>query len=180
MTAITEKLAISAATAFGLVVVLTPAARALALRFNIVAAPCAESNHPQPTPVLGGVAIVIAVLGALGLMGELPLWLMAGMLALLVVGATDDAVVLSPLHKLLAQLAVVAFFLWAGPAAPEVGGTVTRRPKPPGRCSIEACSGSISRESWPDGLQLGTSSNRQPETFASISYLIGSRVIPTY
>jgi UDP-GlcNAc:undecaprenyl-phosphate GlcNAc-1-phosphate transferase len=120
VTAITEKLAISAATAFGLVVVLTPAARALALRFNIVAAPCAESNHPQPTPVLGGVAIVIAVLGALGLMGELPLWLMAGMLALLVVGATDDAVVLSPLHKLLAQLAVVAFFLWAGPAAPEV------------------------------------------------------------
>jgi UDP-GlcNAc:undecaprenyl-phosphate/decaprenyl-phosphate GlcNAc-1-phosphate transferase len=120
VTAITEKFAISAATAFGLVVVLTPAARALALRFNIVAAPCAESNHPQPTPVLGGVAIVIAVLGALGLMGELPLWLMAGMLALLVVGATDDAVVLSPLHKLLAQLAVVAFFLWAGPAAPEV------------------------------------------------------------
>jgi UDP-GlcNAc:undecaprenyl-phosphate GlcNAc-1-phosphate transferase len=45
---------------------------------------------------------------------------MAGMLALLVVGATDDAVVLSPLHKLLAQLTVVAFFLWAGPAAPEV------------------------------------------------------------
>jgi len=120
VTAIAEKLATSAVTAFGLVLVSTPAVKALALRFNIVAQPCEESGHPEPRPVLGGVAIVIAVVATLGLVGELPLWMLAGMLTLLAVGALDDTVVLTPSRKLLAQLAVVAFFLWAGPAAPEV------------------------------------------------------------
>jgi len=120
VTAIAEKLAISAVTAFGLVLASTPAVKALALRFNIVAPPCEESGHPEPRPVLGGVAIVVAVLAALGLVGELPLWMLAGMLTLLAVGALDDVVVLTPSRKLLAQLAVVAFFLWAGPAAPEI------------------------------------------------------------
>ena len=120
MTAIAERLTICAATAFGLAVALTPAARALAVRFNIVASPCEESGHPGPTPVLGGVAIVIAVIAALGLVGELPLWTLVGMLALLAVGALDDAVAMTPSRKLLAQIAVVAFFLWAVPAAPEV------------------------------------------------------------
>ncbi|HVB79102.1 MAG TPA: hypothetical protein VNE82_04025 [Candidatus Binataceae bacterium] len=120
MTVIAQKLAISAATAFGSVVVLTPVAKALASRFNIVASPCEESGHPEPTPVLGGVAIVIAVVAALGLVGALPPWMLAGMLALLAVGALDDAVVLKPSRKLLAQLAVVAVFLWAAPPPPEV------------------------------------------------------------
>jgi UDP-GlcNAc:undecaprenyl-phosphate GlcNAc-1-phosphate transferase len=120
MTAIAEKLAISAVTAFGLVLASTPAVKALALRFNIVAPPCEESGHPEPTPVLGGVAIVIAIVATLGLVGELPGWMLAGMLTLLAIGAFDDAVVLTPSRKLFAQVAVVAFFLWAGPAAPEV------------------------------------------------------------
>ena len=46
--------------------------------------------------------------------------MLAGMLTLLAVGTLDDVVALTPSHKLLAQLTVVAFFLWAGPAAPEV------------------------------------------------------------
>ncbi len=120
MTAIDEKLAICATTAFGLVIALTPATRALAARLNIGASPCEESGHTEPTPVLGGVAIVVAVLAALGLAGELPWWMLAGMLALLAVGALDDMVALTPSRKLLAQLAVVTFFLWAGPALPEV------------------------------------------------------------
>ena len=120
MTAITEKLSICTVTAFGLVVALTPAVRTLTRRLNIVAPPCEESGHPEPTPVLGGVAIVVAVIAALGLVGELPVWTVAGMLTMLAVGALDDAVVLTPSRKLLAQIAVVAFFLWAGPRAPEV------------------------------------------------------------
>lgn len=120
MTAITEKLAICATTAFGLAVALTPAARALASRLNIGAPPCEESGHPEPTPVLGGLAIVVAVLAALGLAGELPPWMLAAMLALLAVGGLDDAVALTPSRKLLAQIVVVAFFLWAGPTLPEV------------------------------------------------------------
>src|ERR1700741_1672441 len=109
MTAITEKLAICGVTAFGLIVAITPVARALALRLNIVAPPCEESGHPEPTPVLGGFAIVVAVIAALGLVGELPVWTLAGMLTLLAVGALDDAVALTPSRKLLAQIAVVAF-----------------------------------------------------------------------
>jgi len=120
MTAITEKLSICTVTAFGLVVALTPAVRTLTRRLNIVAPPCEESGHPEPTPVLGGVAIVVAVIAALGLVGELPVWTVAGMLTMLAVGAFDDAVALTPSRKLLAQIAVVAFFLWAGPRAPEV------------------------------------------------------------
>jgi UDP-GlcNAc:undecaprenyl-phosphate/decaprenyl-phosphate GlcNAc-1-phosphate transferase len=119
MTAIAEKLAICATTAFGLVVAFTPAARALASRLKVGASPCEESGHPEPTPVLGGLAIVGAVLTALGLAGELPPWMLAGMLALLAVGALDDAVALTPSRKLLAQIVVVAFFLWAGPTLPE-------------------------------------------------------------
>jgi UDP-GlcNAc:undecaprenyl-phosphate GlcNAc-1-phosphate transferase len=120
MTAITEKLSICTVTAFGLVVALTPAVRTLTRRLNIVAPPCEESGHPEPTPVLGGVAIVVAVIAALGLVGELPVWTVAGMLTMLAVGALDDAVALTPSRKLLAQITVVAFFLWAGPRAPEV------------------------------------------------------------
>ncbi len=115
-----ENLITSALTAFGLVAVLTPVVKALALRCNIIAPPCEESGHPEPIPVLGGVAIVVAVIVALGVAGELPLWMLAGMLALLAVGVVDDAVALTPSRKLLAQLAVVAFFLWAAPPPPEV------------------------------------------------------------
>lgn len=120
MTLIAEKLVISSAAAFGLSVALTPVAKALAARFNLVASPSEESGHPEPTPVLGGVAIVVAVVVALGLAGELPVWTLAGMLALLAVGTLDDVVALKPSHKLLAQVMVVAYFFWASPAAPEV------------------------------------------------------------
>jgi UDP-GlcNAc:undecaprenyl-phosphate GlcNAc-1-phosphate transferase len=120
MTIIAERLIICGATAFGLVVALTPAAKGLASQFNIVAVPCGESGHSEPTPVLGGFAIVLAAIAALGIAGELPLWMLAGTLTLLAVGIVDDAMELTPWRKLLAQLAVVAFFLCAAPPPPEV------------------------------------------------------------
>src|ERR1700687_6234677 len=118
MTVIAERLILCGATAFGLVVALAPLAKTLASRLNIVAVPCEESGHSEPTRVLGGVGVVVAVIAALGLAGELPLWMLAGMLALLAVGVVDDAMELTPSRKLLAQLAVVAFFLWTGPPPP--------------------------------------------------------------
>src|SRR5712692_8250006 len=104
MTIIAERLIICGATAFGLAVALSPAAKALASQFNIVAMPCEESGHSEPTPLLGGLAIVVAVIAALGIAGELPLWMLAGTLALLAVGIVDDVIELTPLRKLLAQL----------------------------------------------------------------------------
>jgi UDP-GlcNAc:undecaprenyl-phosphate GlcNAc-1-phosphate transferase len=120
MTIIAERLIICGATAFGSAAALTPAAKALASQFNIVGMPCEESGHSEPTPVLGGLAIVVAVIASLGIAGELPLWMLAGTLALLAVGIVDDVIELTPLRKLLAQLAVVAFFLWAAPPPPVV------------------------------------------------------------
>ena len=55
--------------------------------------------------MVGGFAIVLAVIAALGIAGELPLWMLAGTLALLAVGIVDDLMELTPLRKLLAQLA---------------------------------------------------------------------------
>jgi len=117
MIALAAKVLVAALTSFGLVVALTPLAKALALRFKIVALPCEESGHPEPTAVLGGIAIVIAVLAAVG--GLLPWRVVAGMLALLGVGIVDDAIALRPSRKLLAQFVVVILFLSAT-SLPEV------------------------------------------------------------
>ncbi len=120
MSAALEKIAVCAAISFAGAAILVPAVRAVASRLGIVAAPSGETGHSEPTPVMGGVAIVLGVLAGLAIVGELPLWMAAGMLALLAVGLLDDAVALTPGRKLMAQLAVVAWFLWAGPPAPEV------------------------------------------------------------
>jgi UDP-GlcNAc:undecaprenyl-phosphate/decaprenyl-phosphate GlcNAc-1-phosphate transferase len=117
MIAVEVKLFVAAAVAFGLVVALTPLAKDLAIRLKIVALPCEESGHPEPTGALGGVAIVIAILAALAVAGTLPSWtLVAGTLALLGVGIVDDAIALRPSRKLVAQFAVVALYLSSVPA----------------------------------------------------------------
>src|SRR2546429_6665393 len=46
--------------------VLTPAARWLALRVGVVAHPMTERWHRQPTPLLGGVAVGLATLVGVG------------------------------------------------------------------------------------------------------------------
>lgn len=120
MTPMTDKVLVSAAAALGLVLALVPLARAGARRLNVVATPSEESGHPEPTPVLGGVAIVVAVLTALALAGELPLWMLAGVAALLAVGVVDDVLVLTPSGKLAAEIAVVALYLYMAPRPPEI------------------------------------------------------------
>ncbi len=105
---------------FALALALTPVAKVIARRLNLVAEPSEESGHPEPTPVMGGTAIVSAVLIALALAGALPLWMSAGMLLLLAVGVVDDAVVLTPPRKLALELMVMALFLLIGPPPPHV------------------------------------------------------------
>ncbi len=114
----TARVLICAAASFGLAAAATPLAKAVARRFAIVAEPSEESGHPEATPVLGGVAIVLAVLGALALAGVLPLWTAGGMLMLLAVGVVDDKVALTPSRKLALELVVVAGFLAMGPPPP--------------------------------------------------------------
>ena len=115
-----DRVLICGVTSFAIAVVLMPLARAISWRFKVVAEPSQESGHLNPTPVLGGIAIVIAILGALALVGALPLWTLAGAGLLLGVGVIDDAVALTPSHKFILEAMVVALFLATGPPLPEV------------------------------------------------------------
>src|SRR5581483_7436520 len=114
------KVLICAAASFGLAAALTPLAKLVARRLAVVAEPSEESGHPEATPVLGGVAIVSAVIATLAMTGALPPWMAAGMLVLLTVGVVDDKMALTPSRKLALELVVVAGFLAFGPPPPEV------------------------------------------------------------
>ena len=58
------------ATAFILALAATPAVRLLAVRLNIIDQPSARKIHKQPVPLMGGIAIYVAFLVALLLLGD--------------------------------------------------------------------------------------------------------------
>lgn len=96
----------------------TPVARQAALRFGIVDRPDGLlKNHGEPVPYLGGLAVFLAYLVAVGL--ALPFddlllgLLLAGTLTLLV-GLIDDFGVLTPLAKLTGQGVAVFVLLRSG------------------------------------------------------------------
>ena len=101
---------------FALVALATPWAKRIAECCGIVSVPYTDSRRQRQTPLMGGAAIVAAILIALALGRILPLWLLMGTAGLFVLGLVDDAIVLRPLRKFLLQLVVVAFVLAAGPA----------------------------------------------------------------
>lgn len=104
----------AAALALGL----TPAVRALAHRFRALDEPGERRVHAAPVPRLGGVAVLAAGLGALGLAsacgldvyGELVShgwslgWLLAGVLSVVTAGIIDDVWSLGPAPKLAFQV----------------------------------------------------------------------------
>jgi UDP-GlcNAc:undecaprenyl-phosphate GlcNAc-1-phosphate transferase len=96
----------------------TPIARQAALRFGIVDRPDGNLKHQtEPVPYLGGLAVFLAYLVALGLVvafNELLLGLLlAGTLTLLV-GLIDDFGVLTPLAKLTGQGVAIFVLLRSG------------------------------------------------------------------
>lgn len=96
---------------------LTPAARAVAVKIGAVARPNSRSVHTRPLPYLGGVAIfvafAVAALYGLGARHELFTVLVIGGGAVLLIGVADDLRPLPPAVKL-AALAVVAYFTVLG------------------------------------------------------------------
>src|SRR6478609_3813605 len=90
------------AVAFGTTCVLTPLLRRVALRYRIVAIPNERRVHTVPIPYLGGVAMLLGFLGALGMAWQLdafklmfegssiPLGIALGAIILCVVGTVDD------------------------------------------------------------------------------------------
>ncbi|MDQ6698359.1 MAG: undecaprenyl/decaprenyl-phosphate alpha-N-acetylglucosaminyl 1-phosphate transferase [Actinomycetota bacterium] len=90
------------AVAFGTTFVLTPVLRRVALRYQIVAVPNERRVHTVPVPYLGGVAMLLGFLGALGVAWRLhafrlmfegssvPLGVALGAVILCLVGTVDD------------------------------------------------------------------------------------------
>ncbi len=99
-----------------LTIVTTPPLRRMALRFGVTAPPSDDGRHPEATPLLGGVAIIISILFALAAVHSLNVGMLAGSLGLLAVGVIDDVVAFRALPKLLSQIAIVAITLrFVGP-----------------------------------------------------------------
>lgn len=97
---------------------LTPLARSLAVRYGIVAHPCARSVHTSPLPYLGGFAIyagiVVAAAVGLGVGHGLVRVLALGGGAILLLGAYDDWRPMAAAPKALIELAVAGLTVAAG------------------------------------------------------------------
>jgi UDP-GlcNAc:undecaprenyl-phosphate GlcNAc-1-phosphate transferase len=113
-----------AVTAIGLCAVLTPAVRAVARRFGIVAAPKADRWHKKPTAMLGGVAIFLAVVTMFLIFAPATraTWTVVGASVLLfAVGLIDDFLHIKPYQKLIGQVIGAAIILNAGLVLPWTG-----------------------------------------------------------
>ena len=114
--------AVAFGAAFVLSLVLTPLARVLAARFDVLDHPGGYKCQTRPIPYLGGAAIaasVVAAVAAAGLVGPGPTWGQAtailGLSAVLaVVGLADDVRSLPPLPRLIAQIVAALVVILVG------------------------------------------------------------------
>jgi UDP-GlcNAc:undecaprenyl-phosphate/decaprenyl-phosphate GlcNAc-1-phosphate transferase len=109
------RLALAFALGAGATFALTPLARRLALATGFLDVPHSYKAHREPTPYLGGLALVggFTVSALVCAVAGSGLWpVLAGALALCAVGTWDDRVSLGALPRVFAAGAV-AVFLWA-------------------------------------------------------------------
>ena len=105
-------LGISFLTALALV----PACRSVARRYGCVAQPKAERWHRQPTPLLGGVALGVTVIGLMAVSGQVravPV-LLAGAGLMGALGLLDDVRALRPVTRLVVQIAIASLLVFFG------------------------------------------------------------------
>ncbi|MBV9280380.1 MAG: undecaprenyl/decaprenyl-phosphate alpha-N-acetylglucosaminyl 1-phosphate transferase [Chloroflexi bacterium] len=101
----------------GLVLLVTPLVRRLAVRLNVIDRPVGLKIHQFPTPLLGGVAVYVAFAGASIAFvppGKPLIGLLLGGLAAVIVGVLDDRLGLRPLPHLLGQIAAALVAILAG------------------------------------------------------------------
>ena len=99
------------------VAILTPFAKRIALKAEIVASPKADRWHDRPIPLFGGVAVYAAVILAgavLGIIDARVITVLAAGSAMFAVGLVDDIVALKPNTKLTAQIGVACGVLVMG------------------------------------------------------------------
>ncbi len=108
--------------AFVVAAAMMPVAKAVGIRFGIVAQPSSDRPHAKPTALLGGLAVIAGLIAAIGLVGvlsglpyhSLP-WLAGFAVAMSLVGLLDDIVDLRPRNKLILELAAICILAWWGP-----------------------------------------------------------------
>ncbi len=108
--------------AFVVVLLATPLVRFVARKTDFVDVPSARKAHKRPTPLLGGLSILLGFLAAVGVGMYLlrepvtPRFLgfMGGAFLVFLIGLVDDRVGLSPVTKLAGQLAAGLLLLFSG------------------------------------------------------------------
>jgi UDP-GlcNAc:undecaprenyl-phosphate GlcNAc-1-phosphate transferase len=98
------------AVAFAVAVATLPVAIVVGRGLGFTASPAVKTAAAAQTTEFGGAPIVGAILAALAITHSLPLWILAGAGALLVVGIIDDAFEMRPYQKFLCQVAIC---VWA-------------------------------------------------------------------
>jgi UDP-GlcNAc:undecaprenyl-phosphate/decaprenyl-phosphate GlcNAc-1-phosphate transferase len=110
-----ERLLVGFALAVAVAYLATPRAIALANRLQFYDKPAGYKGHLQPTPYLGGVAVMAGFVLAISITAgswEKTAPLLGGVLLLSVIGTIDDRRPLSPLPRLLVELAL-GVLVWA-------------------------------------------------------------------
>lgn len=97
----------------------TPLARRVAGRLGVVDKPSARKLHATPIPLLGGVAIYVAVILAVALFGDRfyitqTIGILVGATLISFLGIWDDRFALRPLPKLAAQAVAASLVVWSG------------------------------------------------------------------
>ena len=112
--------------AFVASLLVTPAAAALALRWRLVAVPSRRGVHVNPTPVLGGIAVVLGIVlgshvGASPFGEPVVIWTIAMIVAAAIIGIVDDCVDLRWHIKLVCQVFVAALYVAMTDPLPGLG-----------------------------------------------------------
>ena len=98
------------AAAFLLAVLLVPLCRRLAFKLDLVAHPRDDRWHRTSIPMLGGIAIGLAIFAGcfvIGIASEVAVFLIAA-IVIFIAGLIDDILVLKPSTKLVVQLAMAS------------------------------------------------------------------------
>ncbi|MHB8384189.1 MAG: hypothetical protein ACYDC3_17820 [Candidatus Binataceae bacterium] len=98
------------AVAFASAVATLPLAIIVGRKLGLTARPAVQAAGREEIAEFGGAPIIGAILIALAMTHFLPLWILGGAGALLIVGILDDAIEMRPYQKFLCQVAVC---IWA-------------------------------------------------------------------
>lgn len=110
-------LAAAVGAAFAISVALTPGLAWVSRRTGLVVEPRGDRWHREPTPLLGGVAIGLAVLGVVAVtvpLSQASVVIIACGLAAVALGLLDDVRHLAPSTKLAGQVAIASLLAFGG------------------------------------------------------------------